>query len=171
MSSIPTGFARQHASLNWQDWHWAFHKGLIAQDDLIQLACELIFHSEDDGALLELASVLHEDRQHVEGILGNLAKSSPKLEADESEEKWLYILLAWVFHQKQHYADPLGEVERIYANFDYPEKLEPFVRYMPAKGSYDPKAHSRSENIDRMMLSWSQYLAGERSRFLDGVTD
>ncbi|HFC6348968.1 TPA: DUF2247 family protein, partial [Neisseria lactamica] len=45
-----------------------------------------------------------------------------------------------------------------YADFDYPEEIESFVRYMPPKDGYIPSAHSNEENIARLYVHWERYL-------------
>lgn len=55
--------------------------------------------------------------------------------------------------------DPLGEVEEIYSDFDYPEEMENFVRYMPASNGYDQTRHTLEENNRRLFESWERYLS------------
>ncbi|EPH9348967.1 TPA: DUF2247 family protein, partial [Neisseria gonorrhoeae] len=94
----------------------------------------------------------------------NIFELKPVLEDLASETRgyspknWLYILLNDVFHRKEEFEDPLGEVEKIYADFDYPEEIESFVRYMPPKDGYIPSNHSYEENIARLYSHWEHYL-------------
>ncbi|ENW7688323.1 DUF2247 family protein, partial [Neisseria gonorrhoeae] len=43
-------------------------------------------------------------------------------------------------------------------DFDYPEEIESFVRYMPPKDGYIPSNHSYEENIARLYSHWEHYL-------------
>lgn len=61
----------------------------------------------------------------------------------------MYIVLLDLFNKRKELDDPLGNVEEIYENFDYPEKIESFVRYMLANDSYDPSKHTKEENINQ----------------------
>ncbi|HEZ8210006.1 TPA: DUF2247 family protein, partial [Neisseria gonorrhoeae] len=94
----------------------------------------------------------------------NILELKPVLEDLASETRgyspknWLYILLNDVFHRKEEFYGPLGEVEKIYADFDYPEEIESFVRYMPPKDGYIPSAHTYEENIARLYSHWEHYL-------------
>ena len=81
--------------------------------------------------------------------IDRLLKKIVKKEHNYSTEKWLYIVLLDLFNKRKELDDPLGNVEEIYENFDYPEKIESFVRYMLANDSYDPSKHTKEENINQ----------------------
>lgn len=65
------------------------------------------------------------------------------------------LVLAWIYENREGVADPLGIVEEIYADFDYPGEVAPFVRYMPMSG---PDLCSREKNEERMYGNWKAYL-------------
>ncbi|GGY20439.1 DUF2247 family protein [Paludibacterium paludis] len=56
----------------------------------------------------------------------------------------------------------IGEVETIYAEFDYPSEIENFVRYMPVTDGYEPSLHSKAENEKRLFENWKKYLDAVR---------
>ncbi len=78
----------------------------------------------------------------------SLLKKIVKVDHGYSTEKWLYIILLDLFNKRKELDDPLGRVEEIYENFDYPEEIESFVRYMPVSDDYDPSKHTNDENIN-----------------------
>ena len=57
----------------------------------------------------------------------------------EIQESWLYAILTWVYEHRDKLPDPLGIVEELYADFDYPPEISSFVRYMPPSDNYEPK--------------------------------
>ncbi|HCU41239.1 MAG TPA: DUF2247 domain-containing protein [Acinetobacter nosocomialis] len=73
-------------------------------------------------------------------------------------EKWLYILLSWLWINRESFEDPLDEVESIYTDFDYPAEIESFIKYIPPTDGYDPSLYSYAENINRLMKNWEIYL-------------
>lgn len=73
-------------------------------------------------------------------------------------EKWLYVILSWLWNNRINFEDPLSEVENIYADFDYPVQIESFIKYIPPTDGYDPSLYSYMKNIDRLMKSWESYL-------------
>jgi hypothetical protein len=52
----------------------------------------------------------------------------------------------------------LETVEAIYADFDYPEEVAQFVRYMPVTDGYDPSCYSAEESQARLFEKWQGYL-------------
>lgn len=79
-----------------------------------------------------------------------------------AEKKLLLILLSWLYENQSAFIDPLGVVEEIYAEFDYPEEIEQFVRYMPSKL---PDLGSRSNNEKQLVRIWGEYVAESKEKF------
>lgn len=71
--------------------------------------------------------------------------------------------MKWVFENKEHYADPFEVVETIYADFDYPEEISQFVRYMP---SNQPLLDLVDFNKERLYKNWSDYLEKQKRSIL-----
>ncbi len=69
-----------------------------------------------------------------------------------------YILLSWLWINRESFEDPLDEVESIYTDFDYPAEIESFIKYIPPTDGYDPSLYSYAENINRLMKNWEIYL-------------
>lgn len=63
----------------------------------------------------------------------------------------LYVLPAWLYCNRTQFTDPFQIVEEIYAEFDYPEEIVTFVRYMPAE---DPRRAGEQSMLD----AWRNYL-------------
>lgn len=55
-----------------------------------------------------------------------------KQDGEEIKEKWLYLILKWLYKNRSKYKDPLAIVEELYEEFEYPEDMKTFVRYMPS---------------------------------------
>ncbi len=64
------------------------------------------------------------DTHEISLILDDLSMCC--IDADESatQEKWLFIILLWLFTNRNNYSEPLKMVETIYEDFDYPEAIE-----------------------------------------------
>ncbi|HIQ51678.1 MAG TPA: DUF2247 family protein, partial [Pseudomonas pachastrellae] len=72
-----------------------------------------------------------------------------------SEKAWIFLSFFWVFINRGKYQDPLGIVEELYADFDYPESVAPIVRYMPAA---DPSVAGENQ----LFKNWSNMLESSR---------
>lgn len=86
---------------------------------------------------------------------------------EEIERRWLLALLDDLYARRAEVADPLAEVETIYADFDYPESMERFVRYMPPSDGYDPSKHTHEENLTRLMANWARFLGSSTPKRAD----
>ncbi len=80
-------------------------------------------------------------------------------------EKWLYILLSWLWLNRESFEDPLDEVESIYTDFAYPAEMDSFIKYMPPTDRYDPSLYSYAENINRLMKNWESYLQKSAEKY------
>lgn len=94
-------------------------------------------------------------------LVQTLAAAEEPAHDTSTRETWLYLVMAWVYEHRSEMGDPLGVVERIYTDFDYPESISGLVRYMP---SDIPDLGSLKANEDRLMTCWESFLADERAR-------
>ncbi|CAK7019983.1 DUF2247 family protein [Saezia sanguinis] len=115
------------------------------EKDIISYACNHIHEKDEHGLITSLA--IKDDAEH-QSIYELLKKVAGSL-SDYNTDKWLYIILLYIFNNREKYKDPFEEVEMVYADFDYPEEIESFVRYMSPK-DYNPRQYSFEENIQRL---------------------
>lgn len=154
---IPLQFAQSKVPLNWMDFLWAYKRNLLTWKNLIQVAIDRVDSGSDNSLEIELAAV---DKQSVwkvselAEILANQCGNSD----EESKQKWLFLYLAWAYENREKLADPLGVVEGIYADFDYPSSIESFVRFLPPSDGYAPAQHSQEQNHRRLMTKWEEFL-------------
>lgn len=165
MTPIPYSFVRSCVELSWCDAFWGYEHQLIEWPAIVDLATERLSAGSNDVLEIELASLTKMETYQVGDLLRTLASNSPEEDGVLAQRKWLYLLLAWLFENKESVPDSLGEVEIIYADFDYPPEIESFVRYMPVTDTYDPRAHTKDENENRLFGKWRKYLVASREVF------
>jgi len=158
MQPIPWTFIRERTRLSWRDAAWGYHNACLGWSDVVQFACDRLATGEDDAAIVELASLSKSDAHEAGKFLDKLALRLGDGDEASTKAKWLYLNLAWLFENRLTCDDPLEAVEMIYADFDYPEEVAPFVRYMPVADGYDPGAHSAEANEARLLAKWRNYL-------------
>ncbi|MCL5022339.1 MAG: DUF2247 family protein [Nitrospirae bacterium] len=164
---IPISFIKRRCQLSWQEAAWGYEHKFLGWKDIIELARSLADGCSDDAIVIvkELSS-LDKDRVWLVGELLNKLAASEQPESDEHlRRKWLYLVLARLFDRRRDLDDPLGEVEAVYADFDYPSEIEGFVRYMPVSGTYDPAKHPVSDNESRLFMLWEEYLDRKSKEF------
>ncbi|MFA5506476.1 MAG: DUF2247 family protein, partial [Vulcanimicrobiota bacterium] len=75
--------------------------------------------------------------------------------------------LVWLFKNRADFSDPFAELDKLYADFDYPASIEHLVSFMPTSEGYNPSKHTIEENQKRLLDLWSQFLKDEKSRLLN----
>ncbi|MDR1462191.1 MAG: DUF2247 family protein, partial [Azoarcus sp.] len=148
---------RKCASLSWREALWGYEHQLIGWSDVVDLAVDRL-RSDSDEREIELSCLNKSNTSRIGELLRELAASEPEKLGLMSAKKWLFLVLAWTLDNKDRADDPLAEVETIYADFDYPDEIESFVRYMPMTDGYDPSQHSRKDNENRLFENWRKYL-------------
>lgn len=131
---------------------------MMGWSDIVNIATDRLCAGSNDPLEIELASLNKSEAYQVGDLLRKLASSSRDENCGLAQRKWLYLILAWLFKNKEIIHDALGDVETIYAEFDYPSEIESFVRYMPVTDGYDPSIHSKNENEKRLFDNWRKYL-------------
>lgn len=157
---IPATFASGKAVLSWRDLRFGIVCELLDPQAAIEFAIEQL-GSEDEPApaLLELASAGR--GEPVMPWVDQLAAAEAPCDEVLIRDKWLHIVLAWLYEHRAELSDPLQTVEEVYADFDYPEQIASFVRYMPMQG---PDLGSRLANERRLFERWKVFVENWRTK-------
>jgi hypothetical protein len=169
---LPADFVISHCELSWREALWGLEHGWVDWSYLVALAVHHVERGADASAHeVELAGVSAKEWHEAVRLAWKLAEGET-IAADENlQEKWLYLVLRWVYDNRNCLVDPLGIVEEIYADFGYPNELTPFVRYMPVSDGYNPQKHSATENEARLLANWGKYLATSEVHFEETRSD
>lgn len=159
---IPATFIMPRTRMSWRELQFGMENELLDQQAPIDFAIEELTRLEQPpGALLDLATSHRNDP--IRDFVDKLAAEKPEHTEAGLMGKWLYLTLAWLYEQRDTTTDPLQAVEKVYADFGYPEEIAGFVRYMPMDG---PDLGSREANERRLLERWRQYLESTASRYL-----
>ncbi|NUE67741.1 DUF2247 family protein [Snodgrassella sp. ESL0253] len=159
---MSNNITKNNVSLNWQDVLWGYEHHFLEWQEVVNYANDKVTNESNyDESIIELSMINETTIFNIESLL----KKIVKVDHCYSTEKWLYIILLDLFNKQKELDDPLGRVEEIYENFDYPEEIESFVRYMPVSDDYDPSKHTNDENINRLYSNWENYLINKGSTF------
>ena len=158
---IPAAFVRDRCRLTWREIRYGLDEELLAPDAPIDFAMtELAAVGEPPDALVELAAAgKGEATRH---LVDELADAEPDRDSAEIRDKWLYLVLAWIFENRANFPSPLQTVEEVYADFGYPSEIVGFVRYMPTSA---PSLGDRQLNEQRLYENWRQYLVDAAAKF------
>jgi hypothetical protein len=152
--SMPPAFICERAHLTWREVLYGIENDLLAPGAAVDFAGDEVAAKDDSPpTLVELAGLGRDEPTRP--LVEQLANTEPAQDADRIRDKWLYLVLAWIFEHRASYRDPLQTVEEVYADFGYPPHIAGFVRYMP---SDEPDLGSQDVNERRLYQKWRQYL-------------
>lgn len=168
---IPKPLAIRNASelppLTWSELLYGFLQGYIGWKTVVDYASKKTDEGDLEADVIELAFVGKEDAWKVGDLLARLAVQKAE-SSHRNSAIWLFIFLQWLFDNKDEFQDPLMEIEEVYADFNYPEEMREFVRYMPPNDGYRPDLHTAEENKQRLYAKWKQYLDEWQRRSISG---
>jgi hypothetical protein len=167
MKRIPLLFIRGLTRLSWGEVAWGYHNHYIAWSDVVDIACDCLAENKNEPILVELAGLSKTEASEAGQLLDKLAANITDGDEETIKAKWLFLSLAWLFENRASLHDPFDAVEEIYSDFDYPEDVAQFVRYMPVSDGYDPSIHSAEENQSRLLSKWRGYLDAKSPMFED----
>lgn len=139
-----------------EDLRYGLERGYLKASAVIDLAVEEVRRGSTDPVLLDLAALLRDEVDRVPAVLTALEDPERIHDPRESARKWLYLQLKAAYVDRDKLSDPLGIVEHLYADFDYPPTIESFVRYMPL-------APGEAAGEPALISRWSDFLAREHA--------
>jgi hypothetical protein len=144
----------QDVPMTAEDLGYGLRHGFLKPADVVALALHEVERQGDDEFLIALASLLGDETGRVPEVLNLLDDPERVHDPRESARKWLYLQLKAAYDERDNLRDPLSAVEQIYADFEYPSTVAPFVRYMPLSPGEEP-------GVGSIMIKWKDYLARE----------
>jgi hypothetical protein len=139
-----------------EDLRYGLERGFLKANAVVDLAAEEVRRGSLDPVLQDLAALLRDEVNRVPDVLTALDDPERIHDPRESVRKWLYLQLKAAYTDRERLSDPLGVVEQIYADFDYPPAVASFVRYMPL-GQGDEAGESA------LIGRWAEFLDRERA--------
>lgn len=161
VANIPYEFIRQRVELNWHEVKFGLDHQLLKPEGAIDKATESLCDTNaPPKELVELASKAKDES--IADLIAYLARIEAPTSDKQVKAKWLYLVLAWLFENRESLVDSLGIVESVYSDFDYPKEIAPFVCYMPMD---EPNLGNSEQNEARMVDWWRAYLNEAAKQF------
>jgi hypothetical protein len=150
---VPYSFIDARILPSWTAVKFGIESGFLKHESAIELARDRLTEASPRPELVKLAS--SNDVTESLALIDSLSHFEKEMSLAEVREFWAFLLLYWVYENRGAIDDPLGIVESIYDDLDYPSDVAVFVRYMPMVG---PDLGSREDNEERLMSRWKAYL-------------
>ena len=151
--------------LTWREVAYGYSHQLLGWRTAVEIAIANVERGLTDDDRLDLASADKDQTWKVGESIQRLAAKERSQAESELRDKWVYIVLRWLYENKEEFLDPLQEVEEVYADFGYPQTMNRFVRFLPPVDGYHTELHTKEENVRRMYDYWLEYLNAAASRF------
>ncbi|EAG9432835.1 DUF2247 family protein [Listeria monocytogenes] len=148
---------------SWQEISFALENKIINTQDAINYAIFIL-----DENVLGFEIVLEMTSLDADEDICPYIETLVRLEEHEEQqgiiEKWMYLILKWLYENRSNYEDVIEIVEELYESFGYPESIVSFVRYMPSEAG---DLGSIELNRQRLFNNWKNYLSDfEEEHFL-----
>lgn len=151
-----------------QELLWGMDKDFIRPKAVIDYAVAQLANLHEKDSLYDIALLSSkEERYKVREILEEklINKDSSYQHAyseDELTEKWLYLLLKWLYSTRESFDDPWSMIEMIYADLNYPEAIKGLIRYMPAQDCIQ----NNFSPVENMTHRWELFLKEKDKKFI-----
>lgn len=162
---LPAEFVTRYADPNWRELQWGITHGWADSATAIAQARRRLTGESDSDATLKLAGLRESEMLQVPFFVDQLADGEAAQDNRNSADVWIYLVFRYVLENRDKYPNALAIAEELYADFNYPREVEPFVRYMPATDGYDPTAHSIADNEQRLYRNWQDFVKRMEARF------
>jgi hypothetical protein len=163
---LPTDFVLSHVPLTWGESLWGYEHQWIDWSCLSELAVGHIdTPNQSKPEEVQLGGMVASESAGALELVRKLAESEPAAPEEAVQRKWLYLVLLWIYENRERFSDPLALVEEVFCDFGRPLEITSFIRYMPPADGYDPRHHSKAENESRMLQHWRDYLTLAASQF------
>jgi hypothetical protein len=147
--------------LDAEDLRLGLSLGLVSPPTAVRTARDLVAAGSADQVLHDVAELAPDDVPAVRSMLRASDPNDADLFPPQAVRKWTYLELKAAYELRTRLQDPLGVVEEIYADFDYPARVASFVRYMPV-----PPGAATGE--DALYDRWVAYLREEQAELAGG---
>lgn len=141
--------------LAWADIQYGLTHGYLNSQSVVKYAIKRL-QVNSSKAEYELAMLSGKCPHEVSECVARLTAEDME-GAASARDKWVYLILLWLFENKKNINDPLSAVEAVYADFGYPEFLAPVIRYMPSSDG------AVGEEV--LMKKWEKILHKYKERF------
>jgi len=153
-------YVRNLIKLSWSDIKFLIDEEYFDETAAIEHAYNVLEYEENsfnNDSIISLASLLK--KQTIHPFIDILEQTDAENNKLLIREKSLYIILSWLYLNRNNYEDPLEMIEIVYADFEYPkDDMKELVRYLPAE---DPE----NVGVEKIYANWVAYLKKKREKF------
>lgn len=150
--NIDCRFIFSNTAVSWSELSWGISMRAVSPDAAIEKAVDELVQATDPPLDLVLLASL-KPGESVQPFLQKLAMDEVSTEASSIAERWLYLILLWIYEKWDVYEDPFDVVQTVCIEFDIPPSVQAFFIRQPGG---DPPLRRKvgvylQENQDRYL--------------------
>ena len=163
VAQLPPTFVVERALPTAEELAYGYEEGFLSRAGVVALALAkleaglALTPPEERAALL-----LSDEFDAVDDLMEDLQVGSEPRE--RRARFWLFMVLAWVLARRDQFDDPLGVVELVYADFEYPDEIQGLVRFMPLQPGHEAGVAALERHwadfVDRVGREYADRTAG-----------
>lgn len=139
---------------SWKEILFALRNKIVTVEDVIEYATYIINENTRGFDIVLEITCLHSD-EDIYPYLQQLIMLEDSQDIEDIKNRWLYLILKWLYENRNDIENVLEIVEEIYEIFNYPDSITSFVRYMPSETG---NLGSLELNRGRLFKNWANYL-------------
>jgi hypothetical protein len=148
---LPASFILARALPTGAELAYGYRHGWVMQADVVAIvkakcqAGEPLREPEE-----ELIDVLPIETDRFDQVIAELEISPEPTE--RRARLWLFLVLSALLENQSSFEDPLGIIELLYADFDYPDEIKGLVRFTPEPPGQPPIG------VEGIKARWREYV-------------
>lgn len=137
--NISAEYVNERVVLRSEEVVWGVVNGWISARDAIRVcAYAWNVHGTVDPVVERIGSLLGDEEETVSEIVEAVEVSGEWVSFES--RVWLFLAVANLRDRWDSIAEPNRRLESIFADFEYPAEMEPFIGFMPYEGPGGPPA-------------------------------
>jgi hypothetical protein len=156
-----TKFIIDNVLMNWGEVLWGLRKGLISWITATEIAKANIAAGSNNIVEWDLSCCGKDEAHNVEYLVEELAKET-EIDEEYVKGKWLYLMVLWVYENRESLDSPFDKLEDIEIAFDYPRDIKAFA------GEYRCYHYVGQvilcDGFEQMRL-WNEFLKNEKMKY------
>ncbi len=153
--------------LDWLMVYYGISSNILRLDIAQDFACRKLEHdellSEDELELAWNVTNRLDILELIRKILGNQEIRKDSLE--QAKEKILLAVIIHLREKEKNISTLLEKIDVVYADFDYPQKMESFVSYMPVEDDSSAANYTIEDRKKILLLRLDDFIAEQMNKY------
>ncbi|MCL2313211.1 MAG: DUF2247 family protein [Firmicutes bacterium] len=171
---ISFSYASKLVNLNWNDILFSIENNYFHHSAGMDYAATLINeNTRENDPIFKLACLFPSEiikQEVLDQFIVKFAEQVSEKDKFESKEKIMYIVMNWLFENKDYFENIYTVLEYIYDNFSYPYHVDSLATSISFASPYpsgeEPDLNTTFNSYeDKIIYTWQKYLQEQKLKF------